>query len=43
VNIAADVLLSLNPDAFISYFEKSGEGGKIPLRKNVFRLEELPD
>ena len=43
VNIAADVLNTLNNDACITYFEKPGDEGKIPLRKNLFRMEVLPD
>jgi len=43
VNTAADILAALNPGAFITYFEKSEEGGNIPLRKNLFRMEKLPE
>jgi hypothetical protein len=43
VNAAADVLAVLNPEAFITYFEKSGEDGKIPFRKNVIKMERLPE
>jgi len=42
VNSAADALAGLNPGAFITYFEKAGETGNIPLRRNLFRLEKLP-
>ena len=42
VNAAADVLAALNPNASMTYFEKSGEWGSIPLRKNLFRVEKLP-
>ena len=43
VNTAADILAELNPAACISFFEKPGEGGNIPLRKNLFRMEEIPE
>ena len=43
VNAAADVLAVFNPDAAITYFEKAGEGGSIRLRKNLFRMERLPE
>ena len=46
VNIAADVLAKMHPDAFISFLEKSGEDGNPPgnihLRKNTFITEILP-
>ena len=42
VNAAADVLAALNPAAVIGYFEKTGEEGNITMRKNTFRMEELP-
>jgi hypothetical protein len=42
VNAAADILAALDPDAMITFYEKSGEGGKIPIRKNAFKLEKLP-
>ena len=42
VNAAADVLAAKNPGAFITFFEKSGEGGNIPLRKNLYGMERLP-
>ena len=43
VNTAADVLAALNPGAFITYFEKAGETANIPLRRNLVRIEKLPD
>ena len=43
VNAAADVLASVNPRAFITCYEKPGEAGKIPLKKNVFRIDEYPE
>ena len=43
VNTAADVLAVLKPGAFITYLEKSGDEGNIPLRKNLFRMEKLPE
>jgi hypothetical protein len=42
VNTAADALSGINSNAFISFYEEPGEGGDIPLRPNLFRLEELP-
>ena len=46
INAAADALAALNGGAdrgaFISYFEKPGEGGKIKPRNNTFSLNELP-
>ena len=42
VNAAADTLATINPNASITCFEKPSDEGKIPLRKNVFRLESLP-
>jgi len=42
-NAAADVLADVNPGASVTFSEKSGEGGKIPLRKNLFMMERLPD
>jgi hypothetical protein len=54
INTAADALAALRRGAdqaadrgadstpFISYYEKPGEGGKIPPRKNTFSLSELP-
>jgi hypothetical protein len=43
VNAAADILAVLNPDAMITFFENSGEGGKISMRKNTFKMEKLPE
>lgn len=43
VNAAADILAETNPGAKISIHEKEGEGGGIPLRPNLFRMEELPE
>jgi len=43
INAAADVLAVINPDACITFFEKPGEEGNIPLRKNLFKMEKLPD
>jgi hypothetical protein len=42
VNAAADVLAAVSPGGLISYYEKPGEGGKIPMRPNLFRIENLP-
>ena len=50
INTAADALAALHRGtnhgaeltSFISYYEKPGEGGKIPPRKNTFSLNELP-
>jgi hypothetical protein len=43
VNAAADVLAILNPDALITFFEKSDEDEKIPMRKNTYKMERLPE
>ena len=43
VNAAADVIAPLVPGASVTFFEKADEGGSIPLRKNLSRLEILPD
>jgi hypothetical protein len=43
VNIAADVLAAMDPGALITYFEIPGEGGNITLRKNIVRMEKLPE
>jgi len=43
VNAAADVLSRINPGASITFYEKDGEDINIPLRKNLFKLEKLPD
>ncbi|AEF80756.1 DUF4838 domain-containing protein [Leadbettera azotonutricia] len=42
VNAAADALAVVNSNAFISFYESPEEGGDIPLRQNLFKLEELP-
>jgi hypothetical protein len=42
VNTAADALKSVNPHAFISFYERPGENSDIPLRDNLFRMECLP-
>ena len=42
VNAAADILVALYPGAMITFYENSGEGCKIPIRRNVFKLEKLP-
>jgi len=42
VNAAADILAAINPDALVTFYENSSEGGKIPIRKNVIKLEKLP-
>ena len=43
VNAAADVLAAVDPGVFLTFFEKPGEGGSIPLRGNLFKMEKLPD
>ena len=44
LNAAADVLTTVNPGAFICYYEKNpGEGGKLLPRKNTVKLEKLPE
>ena len=43
VNAAADVLAAINPDALITFYEKPGEDGKIPMRKNTFKIEKPPE
>ena len=43
VNASADVLSAVNPDAIITYYEKPEEGGNIPMRKNLLKMEKLPD
>jgi len=40
VNAAADVLAAINPGASVTFLEKQGEESKIPLRKNVSRLDD---
>lgn len=42
VNAAADALAAVKPEGVISYYEPPGEGGKIPMRPNLFRIE-LPE
>ena len=43
VSAAADVLAAVNPGAVISFYEKSGEEINIPLRKNLFCMEKIPE
>ena len=43
VNAAADVLASINPNASVTCFEKSGERGNVPLRQNIVGMERLPE
>jgi hypothetical protein len=43
VNAAADVLAAVNQGAFITYLEKPGEEGNIRMRKNLYKIERLPD
>ena len=43
VNAAADVLAAINPDALITFYEKPGEDGKIPMRKNTYKMEKPPE
>ena len=43
VNAVADALFAHKPGASILYLEKPGESSKIPLRKNVFKIERLPE
>ena len=43
VNAAADVLSAINPDALITFYEKPGEDGKIPMRKNTIKIEKPPE
>jgi len=43
VNAATDTLSSFNPGASVTFFEKAGEGGSIPLRRNLSKIEILPD
>jgi hypothetical protein len=43
VNAAADALAAVNSNAFISFYENAEEDGDIPLRKNLFKLDELPE
>jgi hypothetical protein len=43
VNAAADVLTAINQDALITFYEKPGEDGKIPMRKNTIKIEKPPE
>ena len=43
VNAAADILAGLKEDAILTFYENSGDGGKIPMRKNTFKMEKLPE
>ena len=43
VNTAADVLLKVNPDARITYYERPGASVRIATRKNLYKMERLPD
>ncbi|MDR2618793.1 MAG: DUF4838 domain-containing protein [Treponema sp.] len=43
VSAAADALLESGFTGFISYYEAPGEGGDIPLRPNLFRMERMPE
>ncbi|GHV52395.1 hypothetical protein AGMMS49579_09570 [Spirochaetia bacterium] len=45
INAAADALAEIDPHARLSWYEESGDSpeSEIPLRKNLFRLEELPE
>ena len=43
VNAAADALASVDPRALITYFERSGEDGNILARKNLVKMDRLPD
>ena len=43
VNAAADILAAVNPDAMITFYEKNNNGGNIPLRHNLFKMEKLPE
>jgi hypothetical protein len=43
VNAAADVLAALNPDALITFYEKSIADSKIQMRKNTLKMEKLPE
>lgn len=42
VNAAADILNTVNPGASLTFLEKAGEGGRIRLRENIYRIEKLP-
>jgi hypothetical protein len=43
VNAAADALASVNPEGLISYYEAPGENSTIPMRPNLFRMENPPN
>ena len=43
VNAAADVLMTVNSGASVTFYEKRGEETNIPLRKNLFKMEILPE
>ena len=43
VNAAADILAVLMEDATLTFYESSGESGKISMRKNTFKMEKLPE
>jgi len=43
VNAAADVLAAIKPNALITFYEKPGEDGKIPMRKNTIKMEKPPE
>ncbi|MDR0554789.1 MAG: DUF4838 domain-containing protein [Treponema sp.] len=42
VNIAAEALAGINPQARLSYYESAGEGIEIETRPNMFKLDQLP-
>jgi hypothetical protein len=42
INVVADVLLTIKPKAYLSYYEASSEKTDIFLRPNVFRVSRLP-
>jgi hypothetical protein len=41
MNAVADVLLSVNPNARLSYYEASAENTDIPMRPNTFKISVL--
>jgi hypothetical protein len=43
VSAAADALSELGGEGVISYYEVPGEGGDIPLRPNLFKMEKMPE
>jgi hypothetical protein len=43
LSAAADALSELGGGGSISYYEIPGEGGDIPLRPNLFRIERMPN